>query len=154
MLTADETQIAQHLLMDDEGIELFPYFDCCGKFFRKCSCAKQGKLTLGIGRNIEDIGISENEAIGLCLNDVKRVTVEIEKNFPWFKTLNTPRRIVIFSMCFNLGIQGFKGFKKAIKCIESGDFASAAKEMLTSQWASQVKERANRLARILETGQF
>jgi lysozyme len=153
MLSHEETVI-QNLLIEDEGMELLPYFDCCGKFFRKCDCNPQGKLTIGIGRNIEDIGISENEAIGLLLNDIERVTSLIEKSFPWFEKLSTPRRIVIVCMVFNMGLNGVKEFEKMIRCIESGDFECAAQQMLDSDWASQVKNRAVRLAQIMKTGQI
>lgn len=153
-LSPEETIVVQHMLIDHEGLELLPYFDCCGKFFRKCNCKDQGKLTIGVGRNIEDIGISENEAQGLELNDIKRATSQIERAFPWFNHLSSPRRVVIVSMVFNLGLDGFKKFEKMIKQIESGDFASAAKEMTKSKWASQVGDRAIKLAAILKTGQF
>ena len=153
-LSPEELVIIQHLLIEDEGLEQFPYFDCCGKPFRKCQCKNQGKLTIGVGRNIEDVGLSENECIGLEINDIKRVGALLERSFPWFRMMSTPRRVVIVSMCFNLGLQGFKEFKKMIRCIESGDFSSAAKEMLNSKWASDVKERATRLAGIMRAGQF
>lgn len=153
-LSPEETIIVQHLLVEDEGMELLPYFDCCGQFFRKCKCKSQGKLTIGVGRNIEDIGISENEALGLELNDIKRVSTTIERSFEWFRNLNTPRKVVVISMVFNLGLEGFKAFQKMIKCIESGDFASAAKEITNSKWYNQVGNRAIRLASILKTGQF
>lgn len=154
MLTSDETEIIKHVLSEDEGIELHPYLDCCGKFWRQCTCKNKGKLTIGIGRNLDDLGLSENEVFGLVYNDIKRVTVEIEKNFSWFKGMTSPRRIVVLSMVFNLGINGFKEFKKMIKQIESGDFRSASKEMLTSRWALQVKARAIRLSLMMETGEF
>jgi hypothetical protein len=41
-----------------------------------------------------------------------------------------------------------------IKCIESGDFLSASKQMIESKWANQVKGRAERLSLIMEKGQF
>lgn len=154
MLTIEETTLIRKMLIQDEGMELLPYFDCCGKFFRKCECSNQGKLTIGVGRNIEDIGISENEAVGLHLNDIRRVSSQIEKSFPWFEMLNTPRRMVIVSMVFNLGLEGVNGFRKMIQAIESGDFESAGNQMLDSLWASQVKDRAQRLAQIMKTGQI
>lgn len=154
MLTQEETVIMQHLLIEDEGMRQFPYFDCCGKFFRKCNCAKQGILTVGIGRNLETVGLRDSEAEHMVLNDIKLTCEHLERCFSWFKTLNTPRRIVIVSMAFNLGITGLKQFQKMIKCIESGDFESASKHMLASKWATQVHSRAIRLATIMKTGQF
>lgn len=153
-LSNEETVIVQHLLIEDEGMKEFPYFDCCGKPFRQCKCPAQGKLTIGVGRNIEDIGISENEAIALEMNDIKRVNAVVERNFSWFTKLNTPRRVVIMSMVFNIGADGLKGFQKMIKSIESGDFDSASGHMLNSKWAAQVKGRAVRLAQIMKSGQF
>lgn len=153
-LTPEESIIIEHLLMDDEGFESFPYFDCCGKSVKECECIPQGKLTIGVGRNIEDVGLSENEIQGLLSNDVKRVTLQIERNFSWFTKINTPRRIVIISMAFNMGMDRLKGFKKMIKSIESGDFSSASAEMLNSKWADQVGDRAHRLSAIMKRGEF
>lgn len=154
MLSPEEMIIVEHLLIEDEGLKQFPYLDCCGKHWKKCSCQEKGNLTIGVGRNLDSLGLSENEVAGLLSNDVKRVTALIERNFPWFQKISTPRRVVIISMVFNMGIDGFKEFKKLIKCIESGDFYSACKEMLNSKWAGQVKGRATRLALIMKTGQF
>lgn len=154
MLSIEEMTLIRKMLIEDEGLKLFPYFDCCGQFFRWCDCSAQGKLTIGIGRNIEDIGISENEALGLHLNDIRRVISQIEKAFPWFEKLSTPRRVVIVSMVFNIGLEGVKRFEKMIQAIELGDFESAGNQMLDSLWASQVKDRAQRLAQIMRTGQY
>jgi len=154
MISNEEMIIMKHLLIDDEDMRELPYFDCCGRFFRKCDCEKQGKLSIGVGRNIEAIGISENEATGLLINDIGRVYEEVNRAFTWFPLLNTPRRIVLMSMGFNLGIRGLLGFKKMISCIESSDFKGASKEMLDSKWSKQVGERALRLSKIMESGSF
>lgn len=153
-LTPNETEILKHLLIDDEGLKQFPYMDCCGRTWRKCVCVSKGKLTIGVGRNLDEVGISEDESIFLLLNNIDETSEEIERSFPWFKTLNTVRRIVVINMAFNLGLNKFKQFSKMIKCIQSGDFRSAAKEMKNSKWASQVGERAERLALLMEVGQF
>jgi lysozyme len=154
VLTPEESIIVEHMLMEDEGVRVLPYFDCCGREFRKCECKPQGKLTIGVGRNLEDTGLSENECQGLLSNDVKRTTVLVERSFPWFEKISTARRLVIISMAFNMGIDKLKEFKKMIRQIESGDFYSASKEMLNSKWAAQVKHRAVRLSEIMEKGEF
>ncbi len=151
-LTADEITILQHMLIEDEGMRQFPYLDCCGKEFKACSCTCKGKITIGIGRNLTDTGISENEAIGLQYNDVKRVSEQLTREFPWFSRINSTRRIVVVSMAFNLGMEGFRKFKKTIKCIESGDFNSAADQMLISPWAKQVGKRSLRLSEMMRKG--
>jgi lysozyme len=153
-LTADEMIIVQHLLIEDEDLRQFPYVDCCSKHWKKCACKTKGDLTIGVGRNLDKVGLSEGECLALNMNDIETTTAQMERSFYWFPKLNTPRRVVAFSMGFNMGVEGLKKFKQMIKCIESGDFVSASKHMMDSLWASQVGDRAKRLAEIMKTGTF
>ena len=118
------------ILLHDEDIKLKPYRD------------SRGKLTIGVGRNLDDIGITEEEAYHLLDNDIVRVQDEAAQNFSWFQGLSSSRKIVILSMIFNLGLAGFKNFKGMISSIEKDDFDKAANEMLLSLWAKQVGQRA------------
>lgn len=67
--------------------------------------------------------------------------------------LDSVRRAVVIDMLFNLGLTRFRGFRKTIKALRRGDYDTAAKEMLDSKWAKQVKSRAFRLARMMKTGE-
>lgn len=120
----------------------------CAKPYR-CSA---GRLTVGYGRNLEDKGISESEALFLLTNDILESKNECEKNFNFFNTLSQTRQNVLVEMCFNLGIKGLKGFKKFLKALEHKDFETASKEMLQSRWARQVKGRAQVLSDLMKTG--
>jgi lysozyme len=57
--------------------------------------------------------------------------------------------MVIVDMVFNLGIQKFKGFKRAIAAIEAEDWSMAATELQNSVWYSQVGARAREDTRIM-----
>lgn len=127
-------------LVIHEGLRLKPY---------KCTA---GKLTIGIGRNIEDNGISREEAYMMLDNDITRVESELRARFAWFPHLTPIRQGVIVDMVFNLGISRFLKFKKTIAAIGSGNYKIAAKEMLDSDWAKQVGNRARTLAKQMETG--
>jgi lysozyme len=151
-LGVTEQTLVWDLLIKHEGNRQFPYFDCCSKPFKECQCENQGKLTIGVGRNIEDIGISESEAFALLMNDITRVNMQVENHFPWFKKLSPPRKSVVLSMVFNMGIEKFKEFKKMIGSLEQGHYSDASKQMLNSIWASQVKKRAIELSDIMESG--
>lgn len=151
-LNPEESLIIEHILIEDEGVRNFPYLDCCGLPWRQCNCHNKGKLTIGIGRNLDDVGLSKSEIWQLKENDVKKVVSELDLSFDWFQTLSTARRIVIISMAFNLGVQGLKNFKNMIKAIEQGDFDSASEEMKDSAWFLQVKDRGKRLASIMKSG--
>jgi len=118
----------------DEGLRLKPY---------QCTA---NKFTIGFGRNIEDNGITEDEAEYLLMNDIKSTQDELLANFEWFVTLGAPKQGVLINMCFNLGLTRFKRFKKMIAAIEMGDYNEAAEQMLDSKWARQVGNRAIRLS--------
>lgn len=112
-----------------------------------------GKLTIGIGRNLDDNGITEQEAMILLHNDIVRVKNQLS-HLPEYLNLDEVRRTVLANMCFNLGIGGLRTFKKMLSALDHGDYDKAADEMLESKWAHQVGKRAVRLARQMRTGSF
>lgn len=121
-------------LQNDEGLRLKAYRDT------------EGKLTIGIGRNLDDVGISTEEAQQMCLNDIDRVVVQLDAKASWWRSLDEERQMVVANMAFNLGIGGFLKFEDMIAAIQAKDYALAADEMLDSHWANQVGARAARLA--------
>lgn len=127
-------------LIKHEGLRLKPY-----------TCPA-GKLTIGVGRNLEDRGISEEEAMMMLQNDILNCRKECYANFHWFGEMDELRQEVILEMCFNLGITRLKSFKKMLKACELKNYTLASQEMLTSLWASQVGHRAKTLAKIMEKG--
>jgi len=124
-----------------EGVELKPY---------KCT---SDKLTIGVGRNLEDVGISEAEAEYLLMNDLSRF-MKMANEFDWYAGLNDARKAVIISMLFNLGRGGFNKFLKFKQALAEGDHLTASREMLDSRWAKQVKGRAVELSKQMETGKW
>lgn len=127
-------------LTTEEALKLKPYRDSVGK------------LTIGIGRNIEDRGISRDEAEYLCRNDISLVVAQLNVNCPWWKTLDDVRQRVLADMCFNMGIGTLLTFKNTLALIQHSDYAAAASAMLDSKWAQQVGQRAIVLASMMHTG--
>ncbi len=144
----------RNLLRKHEGNRLKPYLDCCGKYWRECQCAVKGNLTIGTGRNLDDIGISEMESAILLGNDIDRVLKEGVDNFPWFKSLSMVGQDVVLSMLFNMGLTRFKGFQKLITALINGNRNAAADQMLNSKWASQVKSRATELVDMMRMDRY
>ena len=130
------------MLVKHEGLRLKPYKDTAGK------------LTIGIGRNLEDVGITREEALVMLVNDMEQVEEKAFKTFDWYSSLNAPRKCVILSMIFNMGLSGFLKFKKFIQLVSVKDYQSASTEMLNSLWATQVGNRANELSDIMKSGIF
>lgn len=109
-----------------------------------------GKLTVGVGRNLEDIGLSQDEIQFLLSNDLKRCENELDQTYPWWKELTPPLQDVLMNMCFQLGIAKLRGFHKFLEHLQAGRYMDASKEMLASSWARQTKFRAERLAKVVE----
>lgn len=155
MIEEAQVDLIKHILSVDEGIKQFPYLDCCGKPWRQCQCPddKKGNLTVGIGRNLDTVGISQKEAYLLAENDINDSIEDVERSFStWFSKLSFPRKLVIICMRFNVGMKSFRTFEKMIKNLASGDYQSASKEMMNSKWAIQVGKRSKRLAETMKTG--
>jgi len=137
-------ELVKKMLITDEGLRLKPYRDTVGK------------LTIGVGRNLDDVGISKEEALYLLENDIQRAIREASKIFGstvWL-SLDEVRQAVIIDMLFNLGKPRFLTFKKFIQAVKEKDFKKASYEMLNSKWAKQVGKRAERLAYMMETGEI
>ena len=112
-----------------------------------------GYLTIGVGRNIEERGLSDDEIDYLLNNDVNIATDELVATFDWYADLDPIRQRVVVDMVFNLGMPRFKQFQNMIAAIEAGDWMEASDEMMDSRWAQQVGLRASRLAEMMETGE-
>ena len=126
-----------------EGVVLKPY---------ECTA---GKLTIGIGRNIEDNGITEQEAEILASNDVDYFYDKVCDLYGnALIGVESARVNVLVNMAFNLGMPRFEKFVKLQNAIAVKDYEQAAKEMLDSKWAKQVGNRAEVLAKQMILGEY
>jgi lysozyme len=135
-----DTQQLREQLERHEGLRLKPYKDTVGK------------LTIGIGRNLDDKGISREEAFTLLDNDIAEVVRQLEQ-VDEYQALDEIRQTVLANLCFNVGFKGIIGFKRMWRALAKRDYAAAAAEMLDSKWAKQVGRRATELAEIMRTGE-
>lgn len=132
----------ESMLIRHEGLRLKPYMDTVGK------------LTIGVGRNLDDMGITEAEALQLLWNDIERCSQELDRNIPWWNMLDDVRRDVLVDMCFNLGIARLMKFVKFLGAMKEADFDLAALHMIDSKWAAQVGKRAGELATMIRSGSY
>ena len=126
-------------LTRDEGCRQFPYVDTVGK------------TTIGVGRNLTDVGLSAEEIDYLLANDVKKVQGQLSA-YDWYNKLDPVRQGAIQNLTFNIGINGVLHFPSAIHYLSVGDWGNAKAQLLNSLWATQVGQRAQRLAQQIETG--
>ena len=123
-----------------EGVEKTVYND------------SEGIPTIGVGRNLRDRGLSDDEIDYLLSNDIDIVVDELDKVMPWWKDLDEVRQRVLCDLVFNLGMPRFSGFKKSISYMKQQMWDQAADELLDSKWASQVGRRAHTLSEMMRTG--
>lgn len=127
-------------LRRDEGLKLKPYRDSVGK------------LTIGVGRNLDDVGISAAEADALLEADIVRAAADLDRALPWWRGLSEARQRALVNMAFNLGLPRLLGFKAMLADLERGDYEGAAREAIDSRWAKQVGARGQRIAMLLAEG--
>jgi lysozyme len=124
----------------DEAVKVKPYRDTVGK------------LTIGVGRNLDDIGVRPDEIDLMLENDINVAEATAKVLFPSFDSLSDVRKAVVVNMAFNMGATRLAGFVKVRQLVADGNFDAAAREMLNSGWATQVGNRATRLATMMRQG--
>lgn len=127
-------------LVAEEGLRLMPYVDTVGK------------TSIGVGRNLTDVGISQAEALMLLDGDIARAEAGLDQAFPWWREMSEVRQRVLCDMAFNMGLGTLRTFERTLSAMRRGDYAAAAVGMLASHWAEQVGRRARRLAQMMQTG--
>lgn len=140
MITTLEDELVQ-----DEGEILHHYLD------------SRGYSTIGVGTCIDKrvgCGITREESRYLLKNRIAIAQAQLRTKLPWTIALDEPRRTVLENMTFNEGIQHLLEFKNMLAAAERADWETAADEMLNSKWATQVGDRAKRLAARMRTGQW
>lgn len=121
-------------------------------FKTKVYTCTAGKMTIGIGHNLEASGIDEDLLIEQFWRDLERVERGLKLLFARYDNFTDARKLALLQMAFQLGIDGVKKFNKMCVAINAGDWDNAAKEALQSKWASQTPARAHRMASRLITG--
>lgn len=70
------------------------------------------------------------------------------------KQCNPARADILYSMAFQMGINGLAGFKNTLVMISNGNFTGGSSGMLQSLWAKQTPKRAQRHAEVMRTGTY
>ena len=125
-----------------EGLRLKPYL---------CTA---NKTSIGVGRNLDDIGISEKEAEMLLLNDIEEAKRQLVVHFPWTADLDEVRLAALINFTFNVGIGTVSKFVNAMALLKDGNFDMASEEFLQSRWANQVGQRAIDVTEQIRTGEW
>ena len=130
----------QQTLIKHEALKLMPY---------RCS---SDCLTIGVGRNLDDKGISERVAMIMLDEDIEDAISDLTRNLPYFGDLPECVKEALVNMVFNMGISRFLQFKKTLAYLKAGKYTKAGNECLDSRWATQVGYRAIEVAALIKSG--
>lgn len=125
------------MLEKHEGYRSFAY---------RCT---SGKLTIGIGRNLDDRGVTRAEALYLLEQDIEDFTKQLRNRLFWFDSIHPEAQLVLIDMCFNMGLNGLLTFTQTLEHIKNENYKEASRTMLQSKWATQVGVRALELSDML-----
>ena len=127
----------------DEGLRLKPY---------KCTA---GKTTIGFGRNLDDVGISEVTALALLEEDVAKATRGCERLFgdQWQKWSEN-RKLGWVNLVFNIGYEGLLKFKNTLRAARCEDWTLVEEGLKNSVWYRQVGQRAERVISLICRNEF
>ena len=117
-------------LIEHEGLRLEPY---------RCTA---GKLTIGVGHNLDDKPISRDVAMLMLQDDIDDCIQDLQRNIMCFDALPPHVKEALINLCFNMGINRLLQFKKTLSYISTEDYDKAAEELLDSRYATQVGKRA------------
>jgi lysozyme len=133
-------------LRGDEGTKACVYKDHLGFW------------TIGTGRLVDDrkpgAGLRPKEIDFMLANDIEDRVQALSKRIPWFLSLDEARQGVLLNMSFQLGVDGLLAFTTTLAHVRAGRYTEAAQAMLQSKWAKQTPERAARMSKQMETGEW
>ncbi|MDJ0764859.1 MAG: hypothetical protein QNJ97_17895 [Myxococcota bacterium] len=132
----------KRLLLWHEGYRQKPYLDT------------EGIVTIGIGFNLDEVGLSLEESLLVLEHRLRAMRAELINALPEYNRLSSARKAVMLDMTYNLGVPRFRGFKKMWQAVRDRNWSRAAEEMLDSKWARQVGARATRLAEMMRSGEW
>jgi lysozyme len=112
----------------------------------------EGNLVIGVGRNLDRVGVTRGAAVMLLEGDVRRITRELQDDLPSFQTLDVVRQRVLIHMALNIGVLGVLALTRFVAAVVARAWDTAAEEMLDSYWSKLASQRAALLADMMRTG--
>lgn len=129
-------------ITQDEGRTLYPYFDT----------ALPPRISIGVGRNLSDRGISADECTMLLRNDIALVIAQLDHSLTWWRDMPPRIQRVLINLGFNMGVPTLLHFPKMLAAMQRQDWPAACAELRDSRWWYEVGERGPRMvARIMGT---
>jgi lysozyme len=142
-MTSFQLARLKNQLRKHEGWQRTPYQDT------------KGVWTVGAGHNLQNGPPLSDAAIELILDDdIADAERRCRRTFPWFEGLSDVRQTVVVELAFAMGLGGLGTFRNMLGAMVDGNWNRAADELLDSEWARDVGQRAHTLAEMLRSNQW
>lgn len=154
MLSAGDTThaaartLARALIYDHESVRVYPYDDLTGK---PPACVR-GKLTIGVGRNLTDVGLRPSEIRLMLDNDMQEAEAHLNTLYPWWRKMDMVRQAALWDLMFNLGPTRLSKFTTSLPLLSQANYRDAAHALRRTLWYRQVGRRGVRITEMVETG--
>lgn len=179
VLTTSQLQLAKQVegdLQSDEGFREFSYPDPLSKLYRQFpdlrklwgtkpvkellankagyTLADGMPWTVGFGFTqgvTPDTRMPREQAERMLEQKVADMDATLKNTLSWYDSASFVTKTILINMAFNMGVKGLLGFKNTLKYISEKNYVQAAANMRKSLWYQQVTNRAERLAKRMET---
>lgn len=179
VLTTSQVELTSQVMRDlnnDEGFREFAYPDPRSKLYKQFPelrklwgtkpvkellAGKTGYLladglpwTVGFGFTkgvTPDTRMPRQQAERRLEEEVLDVDSALVKALSWYNSASFVTKTILINMAFNMGIKGLLGFRNTLAYVGQKNYAAAAVNMRKSLWYQQVTNRAERLAKRMET---
>jgi lysozyme len=112
-----------------------------------------GFNTIGYGTNL-DSGITMHQAEALMCAEIDDLIEHIPSVVECWDNLDDNRKMALVDMAYNMGLSGLSKFVNTLGFICAGDYLAAANEIKQSKYYQQVGNRAKKIVKVIETGEW
>lgn len=136
-ITLPTTSLIESDLTRDEGIRPRPYRDTAGH------------LTIGVGHNLDAAGLCPAAILAQLKFDIEVAKAELGGVVPDWQTHPEAVQRALINLTYNLGGKVLSSFNGFLGLLAARQYVAAADDLLTTAYASQVGQRAWRIATLI-----
>jgi len=101
-----------------------------------------GYPTVGVGHNLQTNPLSDLAIDRILMDDIASTILDCGGSIKGFSKYPIPVQEALINLVFNMGISKVLQFKRTLKYLQGGYWIAAADELLDSNYAKQVGQRA------------
>ena len=150
-MTSIERLIAH--LKTHEGFRAFVYDDATGQPIGPGTLVR-GNPTIGYGWALNKTPMHQALADAALRDMTQERIFELHHRLPWIGELDEVRKVVLYELAYNLGVEGLLGFEQTLELLRRRRYAQAGVELLDSEAARQLPGRYHILSDMLVSGRW